>query len=209
MRSEPCVLGLDLSSKVDITALVALWPPAFTPNRKWLVLPWFFCPEHAGERRDKANRERYEQWIREGWMVQTEGHKIDYREIRRQIQWLHAHFGVHEVAHDPWAAGQLTTELEDEDGLVIPEVPQTIKRLSDPMKELEAIILEGDLEHGDNPILSWMASNLACYTDPSGNIRPDKARSLEKIDGMTALITGFTRGLAMNEAGGDPQCYKL
>ena len=88
-------------------------------------------------------------------------------------------------------------------GLTLVQFGQGFASMSGPMKELEKLVLQHRLAHGNNPVLTWMADNLVAVEDPAGNIKPDKARSREKIDGMVALIMGLDRA-TRQEGGGSP-----
>jgi phage terminase large subunit-like protein len=103
-------------------------------------------------------------------------------------------FAIEELAFDRWGAARVITVLQGM-GLTCVEFGQGFASMSPPMKEVERLVLAHQLEHNANPVMTWMADNLVAATDPAGNIKPDKKRSREKIDGMVAMIMGLDRAM--------------
>jgi phage terminase large subunit-like protein len=189
-----CYLGLDLSSKLDITALVALFPP-LQSGGKWIILAWFWVPgENVRERsdRDKAS---YERWIEEGWIEATPGDIIDHSAVERQILECNRLYQVRGACYDPWNATQMAVRLSDEHGVPMSEFIQGMRSYAAPTKELFAMVQAKQLEHGGNPVLGWMSNNLYTETDRNQNQMPTKKKSIGRIDGMAALI--MARGAAL------------
>lgn len=136
----------------------------------------------------------YDVWVRAGYITATPGNVIDYEYILAQVDEDMQAYDIPEIAFDRWGASRIQTqlaELGDENFLI--QFGQGFASMSPPMKELERLIAGHRLAHGNNPVLNWMADNLVARTDPAGNIKPDKEKSLEKIDGMVALIMGLDR----------------
>lgn len=182
----PCYAALDLSSNNDITC----WGLLFEVEEHFVFLPRFFIPRENALSRAKRDRVPYLQWINDGYIEATPGDCIDYSYIDRQIASDMEQFDVRLIAIDRWGFEPRKQHLES---LGVPTEKmiafgQGFASMNAPMKELERLILSQRIVHNDNPVLSWMASNLAAKTDPSGNIKPDKKESHEKIDGMVALI---------------------
>ena len=208
--------GLDLSSKSDLSAFVLVFPPVEretttqrvvdprtrqTVNRevvvheadpKWHVLPWFFVPEGCVANRVKKDRVEYDVWIRQGFIAATPGPAVDQGFIRSLIGDLRSRYQVEEIGYDSWNASQMGNWLV-EDGIKIEEVRQGFRTMSEPMKELMAMVLAKKVEHYGNPVLSWNASNMQAEMDPAGNIKPDKEQSKEKIDGIPATLNALFR----------------
>ncbi|MFN8493830.1 MAG: terminase TerL endonuclease subunit [Caldilineaceae bacterium] len=193
LQGRRCYGGLDLSSTTDITAFVLVFPPE-TEEERYIALCRFWIPEDAMHERSKRDRVHYDTWVRQGYMVATPGNVVDYAFIRAGIEADAGQFDLQEIAYDRWGATKLVQDLMDA-GLTMVEFGQGFASMSAPMKELEKLILSGKLAHGDNPVLTWMADNLVARVDPAGNIKPDKARSIEKIDGVVALIEGLDRAI--------------
>lgn len=190
--SGPCYGGLDLASTTDIAAFVLFWPETGS------LVPWFWVPADNAEKREKRDRVPYMTWAREGVITATPGNVIDYNYIRAEINKLCDLYQVEHIGYDPWNAQMVAQQLQDEDGLPLLKFRQGFTSMNEPSKLFERLMMKGELKHGGNPVLRWMASNATAKTDPAGNIKPDKAKSTEKIDGIVAAIMAV--GLTMAEA---------
>ena len=190
MRGKPCVAGLDLSSRVDLTALVLV----FKDEDRMVLVPWFWVPEEGAAKRAKADRVPYEQWIREGLITATPGNVVDQAYIRKDVNRLAKEYRLSEIGYDPWNATQLSIELQD-DGIPVVEMRQGFRSLSEATKHLGALVTGRKLSHGAHPMLRWMASNMVVRQDPNGNLAPDKSKVTEKIDGIVASIMGIAVAL--------------
>ncbi len=189
LRGRPCYGGLDLSKTTDITALVWIFPP-MAEGEPWKVLPRFFVPSEGMRKRVTRDRVPYDLWVGQGLIeaTMTDGGKtVDYEVVRRRIRADAEMFEVREIAYDPWNAEQLVLSLKDE-GYRMEEFRQGFASFSGPTKHLEELILGGKFAHGGNPVLRWMASNVAVRQDPAGNLKPDKDVSTDRIDGIVAAI---------------------
>lgn len=185
--------GLDLASNTDVAAFVGLVPPE-GPDDPWLVIPRFWIPEDDLLERVKETKVPYDVWIDQGFLVATPGNVIDFRTIKGEILGFRDRFDLREIAFDPWNATQISTELQDE-GVEMVRVPSNYLNMSPPTKLLETLVLAGALEHGNHPVLTWMANNLE-VKEHDGAIRPVKPghkMSHKKIDGMVALIMALGR----------------
>ncbi len=200
LRGRICYGGLDLSSTIDISALVLVFPPQKSGD-KFRVLCFFWVPEEAMWKRSKKDRVPYDAWVREGFIEATPGDVIDYAFILARIEELAGRYDLREIAFDRWGATKLAQDMQEAD-LTVVEFGQGFASMSGPMKELERLIAAGELAHGGNPVLTWMADNLVARQDPAGNIKPDKEKSIEKIDGMVALIMALARAIR-NEGDGE------
>lgn len=190
LRGLPCWGGLDLAQKLDIAAFVLAFP---REGGGVTLLPRFWCPEATVTERSKKDRVPYDAWVRDGLLIATPGEVIDYDFIRAEIKDLGEAYGIQEIAYDPWAAQQLATQLGETDGFTMVAMRQGYASLSEPAKEFERLVVSRKLYHGGHPILRWMASNVAKTEDPAGNIKPDKGKSREKIDGIVAAIMALGR----------------
>lgn len=199
LAGRSCYGGLDLSTTTDISALVWVFPPA-AGGDQYVVVPRFWIPEENMRLRSRNDRVPYEAWAREGLVTPTPGNVIDYAFILEQVGRDVARFGVREIAFDRWGATALVTQMQER-GWSVVEFGQGFASMSAPMKELEKLALSRKLNHGGNAALAWMADNVTATTDPAGNIKPDKGRSRERIDGIVALIMGLDRALRAKEPG--------
>ena len=191
LEGRDCYAGLDLSSTSDITAFVLVFPPR-SESEKYIVLPFFWLPEETLELRCRRDHVLYDVWQRQGYINTTEGNVIHYGFIERFIERLGEKYHIIEIAYDRWNATQMVQNLEDMGFTMVP-FGQGFKDMSPPSKELYKLLMEGNINHGGNPVLKWMAQNVVMRQDPAGNIKPDKERSVEKIDGIVALIMGLDR----------------
>ncbi|HYE51204.1 MAG TPA: terminase TerL endonuclease subunit [Azospirillaceae bacterium] len=192
LRGRPCWAGLDLSSTTDLSALALVFPRESGPG--YDVLMRFWVPKENIRRRAERDGVPYPQWARDGAITPTEGTVVDYDVIRGEINALKEEFDIREIAVDRWNSTQLQTQLMG-DGFTVVPFGQGYGSMTAPSKELEKLVLAGDLHHAGNPVLRWMASNVAPAQDPAGNIKPDKARSSERIDGIVALIMALGRAM--------------
>ena len=194
-----CYGGLDLATTTDIAAFVGVFPPV-EENEPYKLLCRFWVPKEKIQERARKDRVPYDEWVRCGWLKATDGEIIDFRTIRRDIIAFGDQFVLGEIGFDPWNATELATELGDEDGFQMVQMRQTYQHMTEPFKKLLALIPAAGIRHGDNPVLTWMASNLVSKMDPNEQIRPIKTDSKKKIDGMVALIMALARCPAV-EAG--------
>ncbi len=190
-KGQRVYLGIDLASRSDLTAL-ALWAPEDDGTFSLSVECW--VPELTLEERAKSARVPYPQWRDEGWLKSTPGNSTDYGFIERRVHELMREYQVVRVAVDPWNARDLTTRM-DADGVPVVEVEQTMRSLSAAAKAFEKLILEARLRHDGSPVMRWMIGNAVVIIDANENIRPDKKLSREKIDGVSAAVTGLTQAL--------------
>jgi len=194
LKGSECYAGLIVSSTFDISALV-LWFPESGD-----VLPFFWVPEDRIPDRAMKDSVPYDEWEREGYVAATQGNVIDYATIRAKLIELGEMYNIREVAMKRWNTPQLQTDLQD-DGFNVVLVGDGYKDMSPGTRELEKLLTEGKVRHGNNPPLRWMASNVAVRMDPEERIRPDKQASTERFDGIEALIIAISRGLEQAEEG--------
>lgn len=189
-----CYAGLDLSSVNDLSALVLVFPP--DGDDFYRVVCRFWLPAENMLERVRRDQVPYDVWARLGYIKLTPGNVIDYGFIEAEIKAVADRFELVEIGFDRWGSTQMMQNLQaiGGDEWVVP-IGQGFASMSPPMKELERLYLDGKLAHGNNPVLNWMADNLVAVADPAGNIKPDKAKSRERIDGMTALIMGVDRAV--------------
>lgn len=191
----PCVTGLDLASKVDVAAKV--WIFHDEARDKYLLKPVFYLPERAVE---QSGNSQYDGWRRAGHLIVTDGEVVDFDIIEDGLREDMRTLQVREIAYDPWQATQLASHMLAE-GAPMVELRQTVQNISEAMKTLEALVLQGKLEHDGNPMMTWMISNVVCHRDAKDNIYPRKERNENKIDGPVAAIMALGRLLAGQDQG--------
>jgi phage terminase large subunit-like protein len=206
LAGRPCYSGLDMSSTLDITSLTHVFPP-LTEEEAWFVVCRFWIPEDNLVERCKNDGVPYDQWRDQEYLTATPGNVIDYDWILDEIEQDAEQFQIMSIPFDRWNAEFLVQMLEKK-GLNIPvfNFGQGYKSMSPPMKELERLVIRHKLAHGDNPVLNWMADNVIATTDPAGNIKPDKSKSKEKIDGIVTLLMGLD--VAMRNQGESGSVYE-
>lgn len=200
LRGRECFGGLDLSSTTDITAFVLVFPPRYD-DEKYVVMPFFWIPEDNLALRVRRDHVPYDVWEKAGYIKTTEGNVVHYGFIESFIEELGTKYNIKEIAFDRWGAVQMTQNLEGMGFTVVP-FGQGYKDMSPPSKELMKLTLEKKLAHGGNPVLRWMMDNIFIKTDPAGNIKPDKEKSTEKIDGVVATIMALDRAIRHQDDGG-------
>ena len=193
LKGRECYAGLDLSSSTDITAFVLVFPP-LNDDDKYIVLPYFWIPEDTVELRVRRDHVPYDVWKARGLVITTEGNVIHYGYIENFIEELGRKYHIKEIAFDRWGAVQMTQNLEGMGFTVVP-FGQGFKDMSPPTKELMKIVLEQKIAHGGNIPLRWMMDNVFVRTDPAGNVKMDKEKSTERIDGAVALVMALDRAI--------------
>lgn len=187
-EGQDCIAAFDLASKVDIAAQIKL----FKRGKKYTAFGRYYLPEQAAE---DGRNSQYSGWARMGKLVVTDGNVVDYDRIESDLKEDAVRFRLVEVPYDPFQAMQFSQRMLAE-GLPMVEMRATVLNFSEPMKELEKLVLEGNFEHDGDPVLTWMVSNVVCHRDAKDNIYPRKEREENKIDGVVALIMALGREMA-------------
>jgi phage terminase large subunit-like protein len=198
MADRPCVIGVDLASKIDLAAVVLLFMP--TEDQPTIdVFARFYVPERQAMARENAH---YFQWADAGWLTVTDGDMIDHDRIFADTTQVASAYNVQELAFDPYQSVMLISRLM-EAGVNCVEYRQTVVNMSDPMKYLEALIRAGRLRHDGNPVLRWCIANVEARVDAKDNVYPRKAGNdpARKIDGAVALVQAVGRYIALAAAG--------
>lgn len=204
LAGQRCFGGLDLASKVDMSAFALVFPP--TDERpRWVVLPWVFLQEHELELRQRRAHAPLRMWADQGWLTLTPGKVIDYGVIRDKIVECKERFDIVDIGIDMWESAQLVHDLVEQHGIPAVQFGQGYRSMSTPTKELERLVISGAFDHGGNPVLRWMIGNVGIESDPAGNIKVNKKRSGGKIDGVVATIMGIGRALFHMEEEPEPE----
>lgn len=193
LEGRVCYGGLDLSSTTDLTSFCLVFPPE-DEEEPYYVLPYFWVPEDTLELRVKRDHVPYDLWNRQGYLETTEGNVVHYGYIEKFIERLGERFNIRDIAFDRWGATQMSQDLENMGFTVVP-MGQGFASMSPPTKELMKLTLERKMAHGGHPVLRWNMDNIFIRTDPAGNIKADKAKSTEKIDGAIAMIMALDRAI--------------
>lgn len=207
LQGRECYAGLDLASTRDVTAFVLVFPDE---DGTYDVLPFFWVPQDTLSDRVRRDRVPYDTWLAAGDLRVTEGNVCDYDAIRDAIRDLSERYDIREIAYDRWGATQLVTQLQADGATCVP-LGQGFASLSAPTKELDKLIASTAIRHGGQPVLRWMAGNVAIEQDAAGNVKPSKKKSSEKIDGVVALIMALDRAARHAEGGSvyDDPAYEM
>ena len=178
-----CWGGLDLSNISDITAYVLL----FHERDRFQLLPFFWIPKEKMLEKIRKENINYDLWVCAGYVKVTEGNVIDYDFVKADILSIVSRYDLKSSAYDRWNSSQTIIDLQNE-GMECNPFGQGYGSMSAPSKEFEKLVLSGRIEHFGNPVLRWMLASTVIKTDPAGNIKPDKEKSVQKIDGIVASI---------------------
>ncbi len=200
LEGRVCYAGLDLSSTSDLTTLVLVFPPS-DEVEPYQILPFFWLPEETLPLRVRRDHVMYDVWEKQGFLQTTEGNVVHYGLIEKFICELGERYNIREIAYDRWNATQMVQNLEDDGYTMIP-FGQGFRDMSPPTKELMRLVLEHRLAHGGHPVLRWNMDNAFVRTDPAGNLKIDKQKSTEKVDGAVALVMALDRAMKNQNGGG-------
>jgi phage terminase large subunit-like protein len=194
-KGAPVYVGIDLSSTVDICAAAAYFPETFT------LMPKFWCLSDTIKRRIISKLTRYDLWVEQGFIHEVTTAAMDYNLITAYLEHLSQSYDIVGIVMDPWNATKYAVELKEDKGYNVVFCRQGVESLSAPMKELERLYTSGKLVHYGNPVLGWMAKNVVADIDANKNVKPNKKKSRESIDGIVASIMAI-RGAMSNEDSG-------
>ena len=187
LSGKECYAGLDLASTDDLTALALFFPTLPHP-----VLRLFFWVPEA-KIKQKADRVDYRLWVQQGFITVTEGDVVDTDYLSKDIERIFHLYRVKNLTYDPWMSTNGVIQHLEKVGYynILDPIAQTITYLSEPTKDLQKRLQRRELDLMNNPVLRWMFRNVAIYTDPNMNIRLNKAKSTEKIDGCAASVNAI------------------
>lgn len=188
----PCWVALDLASKIDICSMVVLFR---TPSL-WAVFARHYLPEDTVR---KPENDHYQRWAAEKWLTATEGQRTDFHQVEDDLKEIAGKYQVQELAFDPKEATYLIQEIQTWAGFECVEINQGPALMSEPMKEVEAVVYSKQFRHCGDPVLSWMMSNVVRKTARGGGpvkyYYPTKQAPENKIDGAVGLIMAIGRGM--------------
>jgi phage terminase large subunit-like protein len=201
LDGQDCIGTLDLSTLYDLTCFAL-----YFPSQK-VFLPFFFVPKDNSFKRERLDKVPYATWAKQGFIIETPGNIVDYEFVKAKIIELSDKYNILKIAYDKWNASATALWLQDK-GLEMTEYRQGFMSMNEPSKELERLVSNHELVHLNNPVLNWMSNNVTIEINPEGSIKPSKAKSTERIDGIVCLVMGI--GVAMlSETPTAPSIYKL
>ncbi len=193
LEGRECYGGLDLARVNDLSSLALLFPPR-DEGERWKVIWRHWCPEDDILERARRDRAPYDLWRNAGQLIATEGNTTDFKFIEAEILDLSRRYQINSLAFDRTFAGEIVRNMMDE-GVEMVEFAQGFLTMGPAAAELMRKLLGRELQHGDDPVATWCASNVTVRTDPAGNMKPDKERSIERIDPIVALCMAVGRAL--------------
>lgn len=205
LQGRECYVGLDLSSTTDMTAMVMVFPDVDGVD---VVIPRFYMPRKTIEKRSLESVNYYQHWLDRGHLEIGGDASISYDLIAADILSICKKHNVEKVCVDPWQAAQITGMME-EHGIPVVAVRQGYAHLNGACRHLEGRMADGKLVHDGNPCMSWHVNNVSVDTDPNGNIKPNKKKSVAKIDGVSALLTALAVIASENSPTYDDEYLKM
>ena len=198
-----CILGLDIANKIDVTALVLLFPEEDEEGREVYTV---FCRAWLPEARVES-QVVYARWIADGWLTQTPGETTDFSMIEEAILECCASFEVQAVTYDPWSATQLAQRMLERNVPMV-EYPMNVSTMSKPTKAVDVCMRERRFRHDGNPVLGWCLSNVVGHRDAKDNIFPRKELPEHKIDAAIALIMALGQQIVRSAKDSLPTIYR-
>ena len=186
LEGRECFGGMDLSKSQDFSSLVLNFPP-LPGETDFKQLYFFWIPEEVAKERHKRNYHNYVNWGKMGLIKFTDGNVIDHQLIRKDINELASKYKIQFINYDAVFATTLVTELTEDDIKLHP-FRQGFMSMAAPTAELERLVISGELNHGGNEVIRWMASNVLILRDASGNMKVDKSKPENKVDGIVSNI---------------------
>lgn len=193
MLGEKCLVGIDLSSTTDLTAVCALFPE----GEKWRFFIDAWIPEENMKERENRDHVPFSDWVKHGYLHATPGDVVDYAYIANFLQQLSLSYDVQYFCGDPWHLEVLRQMMPREKQERFISIPQTMAGMTQGMRELERMFRAGEIEHEKNPLGRWSFGNVVIATDGNENIKPMKNRSIERIDPICALINAASAALKL------------
>ena len=194
LEGRACVVGIDIASHLDMTAAAFLFK---AEDGSWDCEMRYWCPEETIAERERRDNIPYSTWVREGWLIPTQGARLDHEAVAKEIVAMAETYRIVRIGSDPWQVGLLATLLEKHD-LKVQAVAQNTRTLSESCKMLEGLVVEGRFRYR-SPVLLWNANNVCLYVDTTDMVKPDKSKSTEKIDGISATVVAFAMAIGADE----------
>jgi len=197
LRGRKCWIGVDLASKIDLCAMVAMFPPT-EDDPSIRLLRWVWTPDETLAERSHRDRAPYRVWVEQGHLLTSPGTSIDHSAVRAKVVALREVYQIQAVGFDPWHAHQLQRDLVDIDGFPatqVIEVPQSYAGLSAASLHLEAEVLAGRVNAGGCPLMAWTFANAVVQRDGKDNIQPIKKHSRGRIDPVVASCIALSAWL--------------
>lgn len=198
LKDYPCYGAIDLASTRDLTSFRLVW----IKDEIIYTHGWRWVPTTTVAVRAQRNLVPYTAWVRSGHMIETPGEVTDYDAVFNKVIEVSQKFKLVSVSYDSWNAAQIASKLE-KNNITMVQFIQGPKSYHPPMKHFEEAYLDGRFRHGGDPVLTWCASNIVPRLDQNMNMAPDKKKSADKIDDITALLMAIGTMISTEEEEGD------
>lgn len=196
LRGRRCIGALDLGSTIDLTSLQLIFPPV-GDEREWPTLSYFWLPNDGLAEKADKDRQPYNVWRDQGWLETTPGRAVSRLFVLHRIAQLQDSFDIECLAFDRWRIEDLK-QLADDEGVKLPPMEpygQGFKDMAPGVDEFEKRLLNGELKHNGNPVMTMCAANAVWATDPAGNRKPAKDKAVGRIDGIVALVMAVGKSI--------------
>lgn len=191
LAGKECYLGIDLSSKLDLSSITAIFP---LEEGQYAVLNHNFMPENSVDNKERTDKVPYKKWIHDGYITPTTGEVVDVEFIFNHIVELSEVYDIKNIGVDPWNATSLMVMLANE-GFEVHEVRQGYRTLSEPVKFTKSLMLQDKFLHLNNPVLKWATANAVPKYDANENVVLDKAKSINRIDPIASTVTAMVSAM--------------
>ncbi|MCM3730062.1 terminase large subunit [Fictibacillus nanhaiensis] len=193
LKGKKCWAGLDLATTTDIVAFVMVFPI----DDKFYIVPHLFKPSGTLLDHEKLDRTPYSSWSKQNWngiplLHATEGDYVSFRYVRQIINECGKEYKIQEIAFDRLGSQGIVSDLT-EDGFIVVDFGQGYRSMSPAIKHFEELMFDKKIQHGNHPIMNWMAGNVIATEDAAGNVKYDKGKAKYRIDGIIAMLMGVSR----------------
>jgi phage terminase large subunit-like protein len=199
-KDRPCLIGVDLSKKIDLTASAWLF---FLPDGRIAISALGFIPEEGVKRHEKTDRIPYTEWARQGWVIETAGDVTDYNRVMDIIQDRELTNGwkVHQICYDPYNATQFSNDMQ-ELGYTTVEIRQWMGNLSEPTKTFREYVASGKVVHDGSPLMKWCVGNAVQIVDTKENIMISKKNASDnrRVDLLAASLNALRQVQELKDA---------
>jgi len=187
-------IGLDLGATGDFSAMAIMIPN--DDRTKMTLFMKFYIPSDMAEKRTRADQINFMQWAREGWITLTEGDATDYNVIKEDMVKYCSKFQYKPIAYDKALASMFMVQLMNDYQIQVEAYSQSVGSVTGPTKQFYEWIMNGTIQHDNNPVMAWMVSNVEVYQDDAnGNYKIHKGKSKNKVDGPCAVVNSIGRML--------------
>lgn len=195
LEGRECYVGIDLSSTTDLTSVNIEFR---LENGRYHMISKSFLPENRIHEKEKNDRVPYSVWVKQGYLTLTPGDVVDYEFVKSYIRETATKYKIKEICYDPWNATQMANDLQNE-GFICVAIRQGFITHSEPIKDIEKLVLEKKISYEKNPLFSWAVSNVVIREDPNGNVAFDKSKARNRIDPAVAMINSHVRARIVAE----------